>query len=53
MKDRYGANVIELEAPMLEISATEIRDNIKSGKTIRYLVTEKVQQEIEQNGYYK
>lgn len=53
VKDTFGANVIELDAPMLEISATEIRDNIKSGKTIRYLVTEKVQQEIEQNGYYK
>lgn len=51
--DTHGANVIELEAPMLEISATEIRDNIKSGKTIRYLVPEKVQQEIEQNSYYK
>lgn len=51
--DTFGANVIELEAPMLEISATEIRDNIKAGKTIRYLVPEKVQQEIEQNSYYK
>jgi nicotinate-nucleotide adenylyltransferase len=51
--DTLGANVIELEAPMLEISATEIRDNIKTGKTIRYLVPEKVREEIEQNSYYK
>lgn len=51
--DTFGANVVLLEAPMLEISATEIRDNIKSGKTIRYLVPEKVREEIEQNSYYK
>ena len=51
--DNFGANVILLEAPMLEISATEIRDNIKNGKTIRYLVPEKVRDEIEQNSYYK
>lgn len=47
------ANVTVLEAPLLEISATGIRNNIKEGKTIRYLVTEKVREEIEQNGYYK
>ena len=51
--DTFGANVVLLEAPMLEISATEIRENIKSGKTIRYLVPEKVREEIEQNSYYK
>lgn len=51
--DTFGANVVILEAPMLEISATEIRENIKSGKTIRYLVPEKVREEIEQNSYYK
>ena len=51
--DTFGANVVILDAPMLEISATEIRENIKSGKTIRYLVPEKVREEIEQNSYYK
>ncbi len=51
--DTFGANVVILEAPMLDISATEIRENIKSGKTIRYLVPEKVREEIEQNSYYK
>lgn len=51
--DTFKANITLLEAPMLEISATEIRDNIKSGKTIRYLVPEKTREEIEQNSYYK
>jgi nicotinate-nucleotide adenylyltransferase len=42
----------ELEAPLLPISSTEVRTNIKSGKSIRYLVPENVRAEIERNGYY-
>lgn len=51
--DTYGARTTVLDAPMLNISATEIRNNIKSNKTIRYLVPEKVREEVEQNSYYK
>ena len=47
------ANVKILKAPLLEISSTEIRETIKAGKSIRYLVPEKVQEEIDRNGYYK
>jgi nicotinate-nucleotide adenylyltransferase len=53
VKDTWNASVTILEAPLLQLSATEIRDNIKSGKTIRYLVPDKVREEIEQNSYYK
>jgi nicotinate-nucleotide adenylyltransferase len=42
-----------LKAPLLEISATEIRNLVKEGKSIRYLVPEKVREEIERNRYYK
>ena len=45
--------VIVLNAPLLEISATTIRNNIKSGKSIKYLVPEVVNKEITDNGYYK
>jgi nicotinate-nucleotide adenylyltransferase len=48
-----GASVTVLNAPMLEISSTYIRKIVKEGKSIRYLVPEKVRTEIEQNGYYK
>lgn len=51
--DHWGAVVKVLNAPLLQISATEIRENIKSGKTIRYLVPDKVWEEIEMNHYYK
>lgn len=47
------SNVVQLTAPLLEISSTEIRKLIAAGKTIRYLVPEKVRDEIELGGYYK
>lgn len=48
-----NATVNFLKAPLLEISSTYIRKTIKEGKSIRYLVPEKVRLEIEQNGYYR
>jgi len=48
-----GAKAIHrLNAPLLPISSTEIRKNIKEGKSIRYLLPESVRSEIERNGYY-
>ncbi|HTB26578.1 MAG TPA: hypothetical protein VK711_14485, partial [Puia sp.] len=41
-----------LEAPLLQISATHIRNIIKEGKSIRYLVPDIVKEEIERNRYY-
>jgi len=49
----YPVAPIILEAPLIQISATEIRKLIKEGKSIRYMVPEKVREEIEQNRYYK
>ena len=48
----HGADVQFLDAPMLELSATLIRNNCKNGITIRYLVPEKVREEIEKNNYF-
>lgn len=42
-----------VNAPLLELSATQIRKNIKDGKSIRYLVPDNVREEIEKGGYYK
>jgi nicotinate-nucleotide adenylyltransferase len=42
-----------LNAPLLEISSTHIRELVRSGKSIRYLVTDSVKEEIENNHYYK
>jgi nicotinate-nucleotide adenylyltransferase len=51
--DTSRAKTTILNAPLLDISATAIRNNIKQGKSIRYLVEEKVREEIERNNYYK
>jgi nicotinate-nucleotide adenylyltransferase len=46
------AKIYVLDAPLIPISATHIRKNIREGKSIRYLVTEAAREEIERNGYY-
>ena len=40
-------------APLLDISSTQIRNLIKDGKSIRYMVPEIVFEEIEANRFYK
>lgn len=47
------ARLTTVQAPMLEISATQIRNSIKAGQSIKYLVPENVREEIEKNSYYK
>jgi nicotinate-nucleotide adenylyltransferase len=53
IENKFNAEIEVLNAPILDISATEIRRLINEGKSIRYLVPEVVRQEIERNGYYK
>lgn len=47
------ARIHILDAPLLQLSATQIRKNIKEEKSIRYMVPDKVLDEIEKGGYYK
>ncbi|HMG83935.1 MAG TPA: nicotinate (nicotinamide) nucleotide adenylyltransferase [Ferruginibacter sp.] len=46
-------DLVQLDAPLLEISSTRIRELIKKGKSIKYLLPDVVKEEIERNGYYK
>lgn len=46
-------NVKMVEAPLLDISATYIRECIRNDKSIRYLVPEPVEQLIRLKHYYK
>ena len=41
------------DAPIIDISSTRIRELIRVGKSIRYLVPDIVKEEIEKNNYYK
>lgn len=47
-----GATIKILDAPLLEISSTHIRELISTGKSIRYYVPDDVKMEIENNRYY-
>ncbi len=49
----FGAKIKILNAPLLEISSTHIRNLIRSKKSIRFLVPDIVKEEIELAGYYK
>jgi nicotinate-nucleotide adenylyltransferase len=46
-------NLHRLTAPLLEISATRIRELLKQNKSIRFLVPDAVANEINKSGYYK
>jgi nicotinate-nucleotide adenylyltransferase len=51
--NHVNANLTIVDAPLLQLSATQVRKYVKEGKSIRYLVTENVREEIEKGGYYK
>jgi nicotinate-nucleotide adenylyltransferase len=51
--NHVDAKLTIVKAPLLEISATQIRSLIKEGKSVRYMVPDKVRDEIEKGGYYK
>lgn len=48
-----GADVQVLDAPLLQLSATHLRKYLKEGKSVRYMIPDKVLEEIEKGGYYK
>jgi len=53
LKDTYGVKIHFIDAPLIEISSTEIRGRVKQGRSIKYLVPESVEEYIESNKLYK
>jgi nicotinate-nucleotide adenylyltransferase len=51
-KLKSHAKVRMVPAPLLDISATFIRDCVKNGKSIRYMVTPEVESFIDQKKFY-
>ncbi|HVY76020.1 MAG TPA: nicotinate (nicotinamide) nucleotide adenylyltransferase [Puia sp.] len=49
----WDADLTIMDAPLLQISATAIREAVHAGKSIRYLVPDAVREEIERGHYYK
>ncbi|AOY76869.1 nicotinate-nucleotide adenylyltransferase [Clostridium formicaceticum] len=50
---KYKARIIKVAVPILEISSSDIRNRIKEGKTIKYLVPEGVEEYIRKNQLYQ
>ena len=53
IKKTFDKEAVTLNAPIIQISASQIREHIKSAKSIRYLVPEIVREEIESRKFYK
>ncbi len=48
---RYPGRAVETR--QVDVSSTEIRERIRAGRTVRYLVTDPVRRIIEENRWYK
>ena len=53
VKKTFDKEAVILNAPIIQISASQIREHIRSAKSIRYLVPEIVREEIESRKLYK
>jgi nicotinate-nucleotide adenylyltransferase len=53
LKDKYNADIRSVNVPSLDISSTYIREHIKVGKSIKYLIPENVERYIYENKIYK
>jgi nicotinate-nucleotide adenylyltransferase len=51
--DLDDAMIIDMKAPLLNISSSLIRRMLKEGKSIRYLVPDVVDEEIQKGNYYR
>lgn len=53
LEKKYNANIISVYVPSLDISSTYIREQLKEGKSVRYLVPESVGKYIDENKLYQ
>jgi len=53
LKESYDADIIIFKTPLIDISSTQIRKQLKKNQSVKYLLTENVYEYIQQNGLYK
>ncbi|MCE5304624.1 MAG: nicotinate (nicotinamide) nucleotide adenylyltransferase [Chloroherpetonaceae bacterium] len=51
--NQKSKQIIKLNTPIIEISSTEIRERIKEGRSIKYMLTPSVYNYINENNIYK
>ncbi|MDO5311675.1 MAG: nicotinate-nucleotide adenylyltransferase [Clostridia bacterium] len=52
LKRRFGADIRYVDMPQIDISSTEIKNRIRAGKSIRYMVPGCVEEYIKRNQLY-
>lgn len=50
--DKYDVEIHLMQFPQMEISSTEIRNRLADGKSVRYMVPDRVLQYIQEKGLY-
>lgn len=50
--EEAGASYVLIQNPLIEISSTDIRNRIRAGRSIRYMVTDEVAEYIRERGLY-
>lgn len=53
LEKRFHTDIILLPFLRLSVSSTEIRERIREGKSVRYLVPDRTLKYIEEKGYYR
>lgn len=51
-REQFDGGIFAIDAPIMELSSTDIRNRISNGKTVRYMLPDKVMRYIEENNLY-
>jgi len=52
-REGYRANITKICIPLLEVSSTDIRERVKQGRTVKYLIPEGVEEYISKHRLYQ